>query len=124
MFSAKLLEYFEHPRNVGELDNASVNVRVENPVCADVLQLAIRIKDGRIRAARFLAKGCVPSMACASALTVLLEGRLISSARSLTAADVAAEVGGVPQASMHAAQLAIDALKAALERCSSKVTHA
>jgi len=63
---------------------------------------------------RFQAKGCVPSMACGSAVTELAAGRTVAAAAALTAGDVLAAVGGVPPASNHAAQLAIDALRALL----------
>jgi nitrogen fixation protein NifU and related proteins len=112
MYSAILLDHFEHPRNSGELLEANVRVRVENPVCADVLELALRVHDGIIEEARFKAKGCVPSVACASALTELLQGAPINTIE-VTAAEIEKRVDGLPQASAHAAQLAVDAIEGA-----------
>jgi NifU-like protein involved in Fe-S cluster formation len=74
----------------------------------------LKIKAGRIAEIRFKAKGCVPSMACASALTELVEGRTLAETRALQRDRLIAAVGGLPQASTHAAQLALDALFAAL----------
>jgi nitrogen fixation NifU-like protein len=115
MYSVQLLDHFEHPRNGGELEDADAAKELENPVCGDVLRLTLKISDGRITAARFKAKGCVPSMACASALTELICGKSLQEARALRRDAVINAVGGLPQASTHAAQLAIDTLSAALK---------
>ena len=116
MYSPELLDHFEHPRNSGELAGASVRVGVENPACGDLLELAVRAVDKRIEEIRFRAKGCVPAMACASAVTELAKGRSIEEARAITREDVVRAVGGLPPASGHAAQLAVDALRTALAR--------
>jgi nitrogen fixation protein NifU and related proteins len=116
MYSSELLDHFEHPRNSGELAGASVRVRVENPACGDVLELAVKVLADRIDQIRFRAKGCVPAMACASAMTELVKSRSIEEARAITREDVVHAVGGLPPASGHAAQLAIDSLRAALAR--------
>ena len=115
MYSPQLLDHFEHPRNVGNLAGASAQVRVENPVCGDILELAIRIDDGRICEIRFRAKGCVPAMACGSLITEMANGRTVEEAASIRRRDLVQSIGGLPEASGHAAQLAIDALKAVLE---------
>jgi NifU-like protein involved in Fe-S cluster formation len=81
-----------------------------------VLRLTLKIESGRVAEIRFKAKGCVPTIACGSALTVLVQGKSIADARRLTRADMIGEVGGLPQGSTHAAQLAIDALAAALDK--------
>jgi len=81
-----------------------------------VLRLTLRIDSGRIAEIRFKAKGCVPSMACASALTEIVSGKTLDEARLLKRETVIAAVGNLPQASTHAAQLALDALSAALDR--------
>jgi nitrogen fixation protein NifU and related proteins len=112
MYSATLLDHFEHPRNAGDLPEANVRVRVENPVCADVLELSLVLTDGKIDAVRFKAKGCVPSVACASLLSELVHGRSIAEV-TLSEADLVNGLGGLPQASTHAAQLALDAFKMA-----------
>ena len=74
MYSKQVLDHFEHPRFAGELENATVCVDVENPACGDRLRLALRIEGERIVDARFKAKGCVPSMACASRLMEMVAG--------------------------------------------------
>ena len=110
MYSPQLLDHFEHPRNAGVLASPDAVVQVENPVCGDVLALSVRITDGRMTDVRFKAKGCVPAMACGSALTTLACGSTLAEAAGINVDAVVAVLGGLPQASTHAAHLAIDAL--------------
>ena len=114
MYSAELLDHFEHPRNAGELADAGVHVRVENPACGDILELYATMSDGRIGQIRFRAKGCVPAMACGSLVTQLTEGKSLTEASALRREDIVNAIGGLPEASGHAAQLAVDALRALL----------
>lgn len=116
MYSAQLLDHFQNPRHAGEVEHADAFAEIENPVCGDVLRLTLKIEAGRISEIRFKAKGCVPSMACASALTDLVSGHSIAQARTLRREQLIEAVGGLPPASAHAAQLALDALVAALDR--------
>jgi nitrogen fixation NifU-like protein len=110
VYSPQLLDHFEHPRNAGVLDSPDAIAQLENPVCGDVLSLSARITDGRVAEIRFKAKGCVPAMACGSALTTLAFGRTLAEAAEIDTDAVVAILGGLPQASNHAAHLAIDAL--------------
>ena len=110
MYSARLLDHFEHPRHAGELPQANVRVRVENPACGDILELTAEIQNGLIRAIRFRAKGCVPAMACGSAVSALLEGQPVAQLLSIHKEDVLREVEAVPPASGHAVYLALDAV--------------
>ena len=116
MYSAQLLDYFQNPRNPGEVLEADATAEIENPACGDVLRLTLKIRSGRVAEIRFKAKGCVPSMACASALTELVAGRTLDETRALKSDTLVAAVGGLPPASHHAAQLALDALSAALRQ--------
>jgi nitrogen fixation NifU-like protein len=116
MYSAQLLDHFQHPRNAGDVAGANAMAEIENPVCGDVLRLTMKIDDGCITEIGFKAKGCVPSMACASALTELVCGKTLPEARALGRNQVITAVGGLPQASTHAAQLAVDVLSAALRQ--------
>ena len=111
MYSAEVLDHFQNPRNAGEIQNPDARVQIENPACGDVLELSAKIEGGRIVAIRFRAKGCVSAMACASALTEMVNGRTLEEARGLRREMVVEKVGGLPEASSHAAYLAIDALR-------------
>jgi len=114
MFSQKLLDHFQHPRNVGELPGATVKVETSNPVCGDILQLSAIVDQGKIGDVRFLCRGCTASIACASLLTESIQGRELNTLTELSPESLASALGGLPTASFHAAQLAHDALKALL----------
>lgn len=115
MYSAEVLDHLEHPRNAGELPGADVCVARENPACGDILQLALNCRSGRIAEVRFRAKGCVAAIACASKLTELILHKTPAEAQTLGRKQLIAALGGLPEASGHAAQLAIDTLAAALQ---------
>ena len=114
MYSAELLDHFQNPRNVGPLQAPDRSARQENPACGDTLELALRLENNRIADIRFRAKGCVPSMACGSAITELVKGKTLEEARLVSREDLLNKVGGLPQASSHASHLAMDTLAALL----------
>ena len=114
MYSAQLLDHFENPRNVGEVEEPDASAQVENPACGDVLRLSLKLERDRIADIRFRAKGCVPAMACGSAVTEMAKGLTATQAQQLSREDLLRKVGGVPEASNHASDLAIDALRALL----------
>lgn len=115
MYSAELLDYFQNPRNAGEVVAAEASAQLENPACGDVLKLTLKLEGQRIADIRFLAKGCVPAMACGSAITELAKGKTVDAARQLSREELIAKVGGLPEASGHASHLAIDTLRALLK---------
>ena len=120
MYSPEVLDHFEHPRNAGNVAEPDASIQIENPACGDVLKLSLRLAGDRIQEIRFLAKGCVCSMACGSALTELTVGKTLKQARELTRDMLMNAVGGLPPASTHAAHLAMDALTAALNQIATK----
>ena len=111
MFSEQVLDHFQNPRNAGELPDANAKVEVSNPVCGDVLRLAASVAQGQICEVRFLCRGCTASIACASLLTETIRGKKAVELDSLTPESLAKAIGGLPNASFHAAQLACDALQ-------------
>jgi nitrogen fixation protein NifU and related proteins len=110
MFSELVLEHFRNPRNVGKLENATAKVQATNPVCGDILELAIRTENERIAEARFLCRGCTTAIACGSWLTERLTGSTLAAARAITAEEISQALGGLPPATFHGAQLAAEAL--------------
>jgi nitrogen fixation NifU-like protein len=116
MYSAQVLDHFQNPRNSGAVANPDAVAQLENPACGDVLKVALRIQNGRIAEIRFLAKGCVPAIACGSALTELLQGRTTEQARALTREELVRTLGGLPEASTHASHLAMDTLAAVIKQ--------
>lgn len=115
MYSPQVLDHFEHPRNAGVLDFADATVQLENPACGDVLKLTARIDSGRIKEIKFQAKGCVPAIACGSALTELVAGTSIADAARLDREQLVSTLGGLPEASQHASHLAMEALSALIK---------
>ena len=118
VYSPQVLEHFKNPRNAGELPGATVVVEVSNPVCGDILQLAVRVKDGRIAEARFKTRGCVTAIACGSMLTEMIRGKTLEEIRSIAPAQISDALGGLPPATFHGSQLACDAIEALLSRTS------
>lgn len=116
MFSEAVLDHFQHPRNAGELAGATASVEVSNPVCGDVLKVSVRIEDSVISEARFLCRGCTTAIACGSVLTEQVIGRNFHELRAITANTISEILGGLPQATLHGAQLAADALHALLAK--------
>jgi nitrogen fixation NifU-like protein len=114
MYSAKVLEHLENPRNAGVLEKASARGEATNPVCGDLLHLYLKVADDRILAASFQAQGCPPTLAAASALTELISGLTLAAARALAPPDVTRALEKLPRNKEHCAVLAIDALRAAL----------
>lgn len=115
-YSEILKEHLSNPRNAGELTDADASAEQVNPVCGDRLRLTLRVEDGIIEEARFLAYGCPPTIACGSALTTLITGKRIEEARELTRRELTESLGGLPKRKGHAAALAIETLHAALGR--------
>jgi len=118
MYSAQVMEHFQRPRNAGTLEDATAQVELTNPVCGDVLRLAARVEGGCVVAARFKASGCVPAIACGSWLAEWMQGRTVEELQALTDKHVAESLGGLPPASKHAAQLAVETLRAVLRELS------
>jgi NifU-like protein involved in Fe-S cluster formation len=114
MYSAAVLDHFEHPRHSGDLPDATVSVRVENPACGDIMQLALKVEEGIVTAARFRTRGCVASIACSSAITELIYGKSIAEVRKIEREQLLTSLGGLPRESLHASHLAMDAVAAAL----------
>jgi NifU-like protein involved in Fe-S cluster formation len=114
-YSTILRDHIANPRNAGQLADANALAEETNPVCGDRLRLALRVRHGRIEAARFLAYGCAPTLACGSVLTELVQKRTVAEAMRLTRKDLLDALGGLPARKQHAAALAIETLRVALE---------
>ncbi|MGH9933357.1 MAG: iron-sulfur cluster assembly scaffold protein [Pyrinomonadaceae bacterium] len=123
MYSKAFKDHIANPRNAGELLEANATGEETNPVCGDRLCLFLRVREGRIEAATFLAYGCPPTLACGSVLTELIMGKTVAAAMLLTRRDLVTAVGGLPSRKQHAAALAIETLRTAIESgCSDLLT--
>ena len=113
-YSSQFKDHLAHPRNAGELPDATAVADEKNPVCGDRLRLSLIIKDDRIETARYLAYGCPPTLVCGSVLTELIIGKTTAEAKQLTRAGLLNAIGGLPSRKHHAASLAIETLTSAL----------
>jgi nitrogen fixation NifU-like protein len=111
LYSAKLIDHFSRPRNAGELGRPTYRIACENPVCGDQVRLTVECGEGRIRRVGFLARGCTASIACASALTELIDGRTVEELKQIGAGEVEEAVGGLIAESKHAAVLCADVVR-------------
>ena len=118
-YSKTFQDHIARPRNAGQLPDATTIAEETNPVCGDRLRLSLRIRDGRIEAARFLAYGCPPTLACGSALAEMIEGMAVEDVQKLTRDQIVKAVGGLPTRKHHAAALAIETLQSALQNSSA-----
>ena len=112
MFNQTLLDHFGKPHNAGDLPASTATAEVSNPVCGDVMRLAVRLESGRIAEARFKTQGCVAAIAAGSVLTDLLAGKTPAEAVAISMREISDALGGLPPASMHAAQLCRDVVLA------------
>jgi nitrogen fixation NifU-like protein len=111
-----VIDHFQNPRNVGELPDANAQASVTNPVCGDVLQLMLKIVDGRIAEVRFKTFGCEAAIAASSLLTEMIKGRTLMEVQDITPDHITLALGGLPKVKLHASALAEEALKEALEQ--------
>ena len=114
-YSKKVMEHFMNPRNVGVIDNPDGYGKVGNPVCGDVMEIYIKVKDDIITDIKFKTFGCGSAIATSSMVTELAKGKHIDEALKITRNDVANELDGLPPQKMHCSNLAADALHAAIE---------
>jgi nitrogen fixation protein NifU and related proteins len=114
-YSDKVMDHFMHPRNMGEIEDASGVGEVGNPACGDVMRLYLKIEDGKIVDAKFKTFGCGAAIASSSMTTELIKGKSIDEALKLSNEAVSEALGGLPPAKQHCSVLAEDALRAALE---------
>ena len=114
LYTEQVMDHFEHPRNVGEIENADGVGQVGNPKCGEMMKMYLQIDDGVITDVKFKTFGCGSAIATSSMATELIKGKPIEEAMTLTNAAVAEALDGLPAYKMHCSVLAEEAIKAAL----------
>jgi nitrogen fixation NifU-like protein len=114
-YSEKVMDHFKNPRNVGEIENPDGIGHVGNPVCGDIMELYIKVKDGIIVDAKFKTFGCGAAIATSSMVTEIVKGKSIEDALKISNKTVAEALDGLPAVKMHCSVLAEEALKSAID---------
>ncbi|MBU0459929.1 MAG: Fe-S cluster assembly scaffold protein NifU [Nanoarchaeota archaeon] len=121
-YSQKVMEHFMDPKNVGIIENPDGYGKVGNPVCGDLMEMFISVKDDIISDIKFRTFGCGSAIATSSMVTEMAKGMNIDEAMKITRNDVANELDGLPPKKMHCSNLAADALKEAIKDYKKKIT--
>ncbi len=115
LYNEKVMEHFKNPRNVGEMEDPDGVGRVGDPICGDVMELYIKVKDGIIVDAKFKTFGCAAAIATSSMVTEMVKGKRVEEALKISNKAVVEALDGLPPAKVHCSVLAEDALKSAIE---------
>ncbi len=120
MYSAKVMEHFSNPKNVGEIENADGVGEVGNPVCGDMMSFYIKVQSDKISDIKFKTFGCVAAIAVSSIVSEMAMGKTLAEAKKITKKSVAESLDGLPKEKMHCSNLGADALAKAIENYENK----
>ena len=115
MYTDKVMDHFQNPRNVGEIESPDGVGEVGNPVCGDIMKIYLKVENDRIQDIKFKTFGCGAAIATSSMVTEMVMGKTIGEALAVTREDVAEALGGLPPNKMHCSNLAADAVHKAIE---------
>ncbi|MCJ7667457.1 MAG: Fe-S cluster assembly scaffold protein NifU [Anaerolineae bacterium] len=115
MYSEKVMDHFMNPRNVGVIEDPDGVGKEGNPICGDLMEIFIKVKDDRIEDIKFRTFGCGAAIATSSIATEMVKGKTIEEAMEITNKVVAEALDGLPPIKMHCSNLAADAIHAAIE---------
>jgi nitrogen fixation NifU-like protein len=119
-YSAKVMDHFMNPRNVGEIESADGVGEVGNPACGDMMRLYLKIDEGKVVDAKFRTFGCGAAIASSSMLTEMIKGKTIEEARAISNQHVADALDGLPAVKIHCSVMAEQAVKSALDDYAKK----
>ena len=120
MYSAKVMDHFSNPRNVGIIENADGIGEEGNPICGDLMTFYIKVEDGRLADVKFKTFGCGAAIAVSSMISEMAKGKTIAEALALSNKDVAEQLDGLPARKLHCSNLGADALHKAIDDYFSK----
>ncbi len=114
-YTKKVINHFLHPKNIGEIKNPDGHAQVGNPVCGDMLDFFIKVKDGKITDIKFLSFGCASNIATASIMTEAIKGKTIEQAKKFDWNKIVKDLGGLPRQKIHCSILAVEGLQKAIK---------
>jgi nitrogen fixation NifU-like protein len=120
IYSEKVMDHFQNPRNVGTLKDADGVGQVGNPVCGDMMTFYIKVEDNRLKDIKFQTFGCGAAIAVSSMVSEMAMGKTLEEAKKITNKRVAEELGGLPKNKLHCSNLGADALHKAIENYNEK----
>jgi nitrogen fixation protein NifU and related proteins len=115
MYTEKVIDHFNNPRNVGEISDADGIGDVGNATCGDTTKITIKVEDNRIKEIKFKTFGCAAAIATSSMLTEMVTEMTLEEALKITDVAVADMLGGLPEQKMHCSNMAADALHTAIK---------
>lgn len=115
IYTDKVMDHFQNPRNVGVIKDADGVGKVGNPVCGDMMTFTIKVKDSKLEDVKFQTFGCGAAIAVSSIVSEMAIGKTLDEAMKITNEIVAKELGGLPKNKLHCSNLGADALHAAIE---------
>ena len=119
-YNKNVLDHFKNPRNMGKMKNPDAEATVGNPTCGDVMKIMLKVKDSKIKDIKFQTMGCVAAIATSSVTTELAKGKKLEEAEKITKSDVVETLGQLPPIKIHCSNLAVDALRMAIENYEKK----
>jgi nitrogen fixation NifU-like protein len=122
-YSDKVVEHYQNPCNVGEIEDADGVGVAGSPDCGDIMKITIRVRDNRIEDVKFKTFGCGAAIAISSIATELIKGKTIEKALQVSNQDVVEALAGLPPVKMHCSLLAEQAIKAAIEDYRGRMTN-
>ena len=114
LYSDKVMDHFQHPRNVGKMDDADGIGEVGNAKCGDIMKMYLKIKDNVITDVKFETFGCGSAIASSSMATEMIKGKTIDEALAVTNKQVVEALGGLPAHKLHCSVLAEESIKSAV----------
>ena len=123
MYTKKVIQHFQHPKNMGKIKDADGIGEVGNPQCGDILKFYIKVKDNKIKKISFETLGCAVAIAVSSVITQMAKNKTLKQAMKITKQDIAEELGSLPAFKMHCSNLATEALQKAIKDYEQKSSN-
>jgi nitrogen fixation NifU-like protein len=124
IYSDKVMDHFQNPRNVGTIEDADGVGKVGNPICGDMMEFYIKVKDSRLEDVKFKTFGCGAAIAVSSIVSEMAMGKTLDEAMKITNKQVAEQLGGLPKNKLHCSNLGADALHEAIKNYREKKSGA